>query len=68
MQLDSTMTCPCLRAPRIEDHADRRVRVFLCVRGLRDSPQAQARRLLRVLFLWGRSVSANSGGASQGRE
>ena len=42
------------------DHADRRLPVVLRLSALRRGSEAQARRLLRLLFLWRREVSARS--------
>ena len=42
------------------DDADRRVRVLPRMRRMRRKAQAQARRLLRVLQLWQRSLPADA--------
>jgi hypothetical protein len=39
--------------------ADRRLPIFLSLQGLWRTAQAEAGRLLRVLFLWVGAVSAN---------
>jgi len=44
-------------------HADRCLYVFLDLSGLREAPQAQAGRLLRVLQLWLGVVPACAAGA-----
>jgi hypothetical protein len=45
------------------DHADRRMLVFLSVRGLQGDTEAKGGRLLRVLFVWIREVSSCPGTA-----
>lgn len=59
---------PYLRASRIGGHADRRMHVLLCVQGLRDTPQAQGKGLLRILLLRGRPLPADLGSAGERRE
>ena len=53
---------PALRTSGDRAHAGRRLPVLLCVQGLRRTAQAPCRRLLRVLFLRLRPVSADAGG------
>jgi hypothetical protein len=43
------------------DHADRRLPVVLRLPALRRGPQAQARRLLRLLLIWRREMPADPG-------
>jgi hypothetical protein len=52
-----------LRYGEIGDHADRCLPVFLYLYWLRRDAAAEARRLLRVLFLWLGSVPADPGRA-----
>ena len=54
---------PELRHIQKRADADRRVPVLLCVYGLRHAAQTQGGRLLRILFLWRRSVSSDPRGA-----
>ena len=57
MQLES-----CVRAPGHRDDADRRLPVLLRLSALRHPAQAQAGRLLRLLFLRNHAVPADPDG------
>ena len=52
---------PRLRGLEGRDHADGRLPVVLCVRGLRHALEAEAGRLLRLLLLGHRRLSAGAG-------
>ena len=54
---------PALRSQSCRDNADGCLPVFLQLRGLRCASKGEGRRLLRVLFLRLRALSANSGRA-----
>jgi hypothetical protein len=60
--LESALTCPECGAGDDRNHADRCVPLFLRVHELPGGSAAQARRLLRLLFLRHDAVSADPGG------
>lgn len=50
-----------MRRHQERDYANRCLPIFLRMLGLQDSPQAEARRLLCVLFVWLSTVPTYSG-------
>src|SRR5216684_3494948 len=51
---------PCVRPSGDRAHADGRLPVFLCLQRVRRTAQAEARRLLRILFVRLGTLSAHS--------
>ena len=61
MILQSIITCPRCGTAKKGNDADPRLPIFLRVHRLRYQTAAQVRRLLCLLLLWIRALSANAG-------